>query len=496
MSLPLVSNSSNGKSPLEGIALGKSEQSDNQIIEGLLANAKGQSDETFAKELEDILQAQNIVAENVDSEKNKSKNLIKNAELDDAKDSKINFLAKKLNFALKAGAHKKIPNQSENKKIELQKIMPEITETQSEIPDFDENNDIEENFEEVKLSDESDEYTDNKKNEAQINNLLKNTNREAEDLENKIDRSNKEILKKTVKQSPKRSGGMFLSRKELAQRYVDINKSNQSHVPGNNFSTINKILGNEEILENKKSNRGEETMVRPEFKKIKGSMFLKHIKPEKKLTGPLRIGTDTENFLETRDLGKNLKAAMVEKMNNGPETSVLPAMIQPNAAAKELTPNVNEKLFSTDRITSHKSEAIIEQVTQHILQNMTANQKKVSVSILDHDLGKFDIKINRVDHARVEINIETFSKEAQKFFNDSKVDILTNLVSAGLKVDTFKVESSGNSNPSQFGEKESSSNKFHSQNGTEYNRNQDQNGREDSRRRANLWSEMFNQDAA
>lgn len=143
------------------------------------------------------------------------------------------------------------------------------------------------------------------------------------------------------------------------------------------------------------------------------------------------------------------------------------------------------------QIDTKNTEKIISEIKDHILQIKTANEPTVNLKVQHNDLGHFDITVNKSSSEMININIESFSKEALDFFSTNKSDLISSLTQSGLNLGELKLESGGSKNNSSF------SQSFANQQGSQGQYQSDNNQRQqESERRQNLWDLLRDKEAA
>lgn len=150
----------------------------------------------------------------------------------------------------------------------------------------------------------------------------------------------------------------------------------------------------------------------------------------------------------------------------------------------------SKQVFELGKLNPNtESSQILDQIKNYLIQSKVHSNPRVEMSFKHRDLGTVDLLVKKTEGDQISITIGTSTVQAAKFFGQNQADLLSTLSHAGIKVSDFKLDSSNNFS--------SSSNGNFAQNGRGegHHTPQDQR-RQDSERRQQLWEHMYNKEAA
>jgi flagellar hook-length control protein FliK len=143
------------------------------------------------------------------------------------------------------------------------------------------------------------------------------------------------------------------------------------------------------------------------------------------------------------------------------------------------------KVLDLSKIQASDSKELINNISDYIAQNATASKSKVEMAVHHDDLGRINITAMKSAPGQVNVEIQTMSNEAHKFFTSNQGELIAHLGTQGIAVSDFKLENSSNANSSN---QDSNSGKQFSSNQQGQNQAEDNNRRDESKRRDELWN--------
>lgn len=152
-------------------------------------------------------------------------------------------------------------------------------------------------------------------------------------------------------------------------------------------------------------------------------------------------------------------------------------------------------IFDMNKLTSTTdTQKVIDQIQSYIVQTRAGSEQKVEMSFNHHDLGKVDLMVEKMGKDALNIRIQTHGNEGASFFHKHQGELLQTLNNSGIQVAHLKLESapSNNANNQQFAQHRSDQG-HDGQPG--HSASQDQQ-RQDSERRAELWKLLSEREAA
>jgi hypothetical protein len=148
--------------------------------------------------------------------------------------------------------------------------------------------------------------------------------------------------------------------------------------------------------------------------------------------------------------------------------------------------NKNEvKVLDLSKIQASDSKELINNISDYIAQNATASKTKVEMAVHHDELGRINITAMKAAPGQVNVEIQTMSPEAHKFFTSHQGELVAHLGTQGIAVSDFKLENASNANSS--GQDTNSGNQFSSSQQGQ-NQAEDNNRRDESKRRDELWN--------
>jgi hypothetical protein len=142
-------------------------------------------------------------------------------------------------------------------------------------------------------------------------------------------------------------------------------------------------------------------------------------------------------------------------------------------------------VLDLSKIQASDAKELINNISDYIAQNATASKSKVEMAVHHDELGRINITAMKSAPGQVNVEIQTMSNEAHKFFTSNQGELIAHLGTQGIAVSDFKLENSSNANSSG---QESNSGKQFSSNQQGQNQAEDNNRRDESKRRDELWN--------
>lgn len=107
------------------------------------------------------------------------------------------------------------------------------------------------------------------------------------------------------------------------------------------------------------------------------------------------------------------------------------------------TEQLKSSVFQMDHMSQAakaNTEKILADVINHIEQNALGRAQSLDLTVLDRDLGQFDISVNKdLKSQGMDILIRANAPEGHKFFVENEMNLNRNLEQAGLKVSGLKI---------------------------------------------------------
>lgn len=141
-----------------------------------------------------------------------------------------------------------------------------------------------------------------------------------------------------------------------------------------------------------------------------------------------------------------------------------------------------------EQMVQGSEHEILNKIAQNIESSTSAHHKDLKFTVHSQDLGKIEIQVmkkNQMDD--LDIKISTHSKEAQEFFKDHRHELVNKLNNSGISVADLRIETGPGP---RFEEKFAVKDMQKSTTQSEYNKNDEQNAREDSERRKEIWDKL------
>lgn len=163
----------------------------------------------------------------------------------------------------------------------------------------------------------------------------------------------------------------------------------------------------------------------------------------------------------------------------------------------QMSLKASDKVFDMSRIKSSNANEIIDQISNHIIQNQTARSTNVDLAVNHADLGRININVSKLNPDQVNIQIMTHTPEGKQFFAENSRGLLNHLASNGVNVNDLKLDNTSSSNLNSGKDNSNSSEQFAGgQRGQQSpNQSEDNNRRQDSKRREDLW-DLYRRNAA
>lgn len=159
---------------------------------------------------------------------------------------------------------------------------------------------------------------------------------------------------------------------------------------------------------------------------------------------------------------------------------------------KDLSANLNtkatDKVFDLSKIKTTNANEIIDQISNHIIQNQAARSKTVDLAVNHNELGRINIHVQKLNPEQVNIQIMTQTPEGKQFFAENTRGLLNHLSTNGVNVADLKLDNTSSSQLNSGKDHASSSDQFAGNRGQHsQNQSEDNNRRQDSKRREDLW---------
>lgn len=163
----------------------------------------------------------------------------------------------------------------------------------------------------------------------------------------------------------------------------------------------------------------------------------------------------------------------------------------------ELNTKGADKVFDMSKIKSTNANEIIDQISNHIIQNQTARSTNVDLAVNHADLGRININVSKLNPEQVNIQIMTHTPEGKQFFAENSRGLLNHLATNGVNVNDLKLDNTSSSNLNSGKDHSNSSEQFTGGGRGQHSANQseDNNRRQDSKRREDLW-DLYRRNAA
>jgi hypothetical protein len=303
-----------------------------------------------------------------------------------------------------------------------------------------------------------------------------------------------------------------------------------------NIQQTDSKLANETILEKPVSNRMKNAQfLSAALPATNKATAVKNAKPDLKL-----IHTSTEDFVNTSAKVKDPKSSVALKMLTndlsmkgqiaayGQEKNILDNNIIKINNSQNSNSVVNEAIqqksdlvqneFAVDQISAAQlnvdggnknsqmvkvavttpvldlsgtpagnTEQLISKISDYVQQTSFNNRDSLDLVVKHNELGQFNINVNKMKGENsLNVQIQTASTEAHKFFTENEVDLVKSLNQAGIKLGDIKLSSSDSANTGSDQKQSSDESTFTK---SQQSGKQDQREDTDSRRRKELWEE-------
>lgn len=163
----------------------------------------------------------------------------------------------------------------------------------------------------------------------------------------------------------------------------------------------------------------------------------------------------------------------------------------------QLNTKATDKVFDMSKIKSTNANEIIDQISNHIIQNQTARSTNVDLAVNHADLGRININVSKLNPEQVNIQIMTHTPEGKQFFAENSRGLLNHLATNGVNVNDLKLDNTSSSNLNSGKDNSNSSEQFagNPRGQQSPNQSEDNNRRQDSKRREDLW-DLYRRNAA
>lgn len=155
------------------------------------------------------------------------------------------------------------------------------------------------------------------------------------------------------------------------------------------------------------------------------------------------------------------------------------------------------KVFDINQIQNSQTiDDVISKIQDYIIQTKHGYKSEVQASFEHQQLGKIDLILQKNEHGKINISVQTHSAEASDFFRQNQSGLLSKLAHSGVQVGDFKLDSS-QSGQNQGSSQDSSKQQF-SQSSKDQGQHNSRSGErdQDSRRREELWNQFREKEVA
>lgn len=146
------------------------------------------------------------------------------------------------------------------------------------------------------------------------------------------------------------------------------------------------------------------------------------------------------------------------------------------------------KTFQVENLDTTNREAIINKVSDYIVQSKINNSPKLEMNFSHQDIGQVELLVEKGIGDQVNVMISPKSAEGMRFFTQHQSAILTNLANSGVSLGEFKLDGQATGQNGQGFDQSSSQQFAESHQGNQRD--------QDSRRRQELWQYYQNREAA
>ena len=224
-----------------------------------------------------------------------------------------------------------------------------------------------------------------------------------------------------------------------------------------------------------------------EKKAAKKSMFKSRI--DKTLPHAVKKQATPTKLQDVMFKGKNeeMGANLDQQMNNQNIQNV------GKAAAATVGTEQTAKVFDMAQMTgTNTSEEVIAKIQDYAIQTKFSNEPQLEFTFKHHDLGQIDLTVQKAVGDQMNILVGANSTEAMKFFTQNQGELLQSLTQAGISVADFKLESSGKSNNQNLSQNSGGN----GQNTQKEHQSQSGQRQEEQQKRAELWDQLKDKEAA
>jgi len=152
----------------------------------------------------------------------------------------------------------------------------------------------------------------------------------------------------------------------------------------------------------------------------------------------------------------------------------------------------NEKVLNMDQLNSNDPKALIDKISNYIVEKSFASKDSIDLTVKHNELGEFRINASRLKQGdRIDLEIITSSDKGHRFFTDNESAMVKSLSNSGLKIADLKISTGHESHmSSQDGNSSSREQSFFSKTAQYSFDEKPESYDEDSQRRKMLW-ELF-----
>lgn len=261
---------------------------------------------------------------------------------------------------------------------------------------------------------------------------------------------------------------IFAVQKEVAQP-IKAQQAQQTQTSLNTEGLVNL-----KDFMSKQSGSGQARALTSQYKNEQQSMLTNKAFAEKQMphiATATVMATDTETNAGLEDWSHGQEQLMGHKME----------------AASNIQSGASQKVFDINSMNrTNDLDATIGQIQDYILQAKAAKEPTAQMTFNHPELGDVDIFVKKGMGDQVHVTIGHQSQEAAKFFQQHQGELLQSLSQSGVQVGEFKLESSSSNNNQNNNQNADQQGKqqFAGQNRS----NQEQQRKEDSHRREELWN--------
>jgi len=281
------------------------------------------------------------------------------------------------------------------------------------------------------------------------------------------------------------------AKQQVLEKELQLKKPNLALKTAENAKAVkaeNQVIKNNELLDfnqfmNKQSPVVQKRMAMHSYGNHQERKLFEQKFDAKVETSLLARPQEKEISIASQETKDNLAQNLMQNSEQHRHAQVVRAEAQP-------------MIFDMNKLTgSTDTQKVIDQIQSYIVQTRAGNEQRVEMSFNHHDLGKIDLMVEKMGKDALNIRIQTHGNEGASFFHKHQNELLQTLNNSGIQVGHLKLENAPTNtanNNQQFAQGRSDQgHEGHPQQSASQNQQ-----RQDSERRAELWKLLSEREAA